>query len=198
MINLISPEQKRDIRAARINVMLVRYCIALLSLALLTGLIYGLGFWIVGQEKQAIEERLLSQSEQSKAYAAVEKEADAFKQNLAIAKAILGKEISYSEFLVTLAGDMPSGTIITNLSLGGPAATVKNGMTLDARTGSYAKVLELKGKLEESSLFENVSIASATRPDNIGSLSGLEARYPYEVSYNVKLSKQTTSTGATP
>lgn len=193
MINLISPEQKRTIRAARINVMLVHYAIALISLGVLIGLIYGLGFWIVSQEKHAVSVKLQSQSEQSKTYEKVEKEADAFRDNLKVAKAILGKEISYSDFLITLAGDLPSGAIITNLSLGGTAAATKGGMTLDARTVSYAKVLELKAKLEESTLFENVSITSATRPDNISALGGLAARYPYEVSYNVKLSKQTAS-----
>lgn len=194
MINLISPEQKHEIRAARINVTLVQYAVALVSLAIIIGFIYGVGFWLVGQEKSAVDEKLLSQSEQSKAYAAVEKEADAFRDNLKIAKAILGKEISYGDFLITLAGDLPTGSVITNLSLGGTSTTV-SGMTLDARTSSYAKVLELKSKLEESVLFENVSIASATRPDSLSGLTGLEARYPYEVSYNLKLSKQT-STGA--
>lgn len=191
MINLISPEQKREIRAARINVTLVEYAVALISLGLLIGLIYGLGFWLVGQEKKAVDEKLLSQSEQSRAYAAVEKEADTFRKNLETAKAILGKEISYSDFLITLAGDLPSGAVITNLSLGGTITATKDGLSIDARTSSYAKVLELKTKLEESSLFENVSITSATRPDNITSLAGLEGRYPYEVSYSVKLSKQT-------
>lgn len=196
MINLISPEQKRTIRAARINVMLVHYAIALASLGILIGLIYSLGFWIVGQDKAAVDAKLLSQSEQSKTYAAVEKEADAFRANLKVAKAILGKEISYSDFLLTLARDLPDGAIITNLSLGGTATATKNGMTLDARVSSYAKVLELKSKLEESVLFEDVSITSASRPVNISLLTGLEARYPYEVSYNVKLSKQT-ATGVT-
>lgn len=193
MINLIGPEQKKDIRMARVNVMLLHYSTALLSLALLIGLIYGIGFWIVGREKAAVDERLASQTEQSRAYSAVEKEADAFRQNLSIAKAILSKEISYSEFLVTLANDMPSGAIITNLSLGSAATTnaaAAAGTTLDARTSSYAKVLELKSKLEESSLFEDVNITSATRPATISQLSGLEAKYPYEVSYNVKLSKK--------
>lgn len=197
MINLISPEQKRDIRAARVNVLLVQYAIALVSLAVLIGLIYGVGFWLVRQEKVAVDEKLQSQSEQSKTYAAVEKEATSFRDNLKIAKAILGKEISYSDFLTTLAKDLPSGTVITNLSLGGTATSSTKGMVLSARTSSYAKVLELKSKLEESVLFENVSITSATRPDSLTNLTGLEAKYPYAVSYSVKLSKQTT-TGVKP
>jgi Tfp pilus assembly protein PilN len=198
MINLVGPEQKKDIRMARVNVMLLHYSTALLSLALLIGLIYGIGFWIVGREKAAVDERLASQTEQSQAYAAVEKEADSFRQNLSVAKSILSKEISYSEFLVTLANDLPSGTVITNLSLGSApvaGAAAAAGTTLDARTSSYAKVLELKSKLEDSSLFEDVNITSATRPVNISLLTGLEAKYPYEVSYNVKMSKKA-STGA--
>lgn len=196
MINLISPEQKRDIRAARSNVTLVQSALALVSLGILIGLIYGIGFWIVGKEKSSVDEVLSSQSNQASAFTRVEKEADSFRSNLQIAKTILGKETSYSDFLMTLASDLPSGAVITNISLGGGASTpaaAKEGMKLDARTNSYAKVLELKSKLEASSLFENVSIASATRPDNITTLSGLEARYPYEVTYSVKLSKKTTA-----
>lgn len=187
MINIINPEQKKQIRSARINVVLVRYAIMLISLALLIVLIYGIGFWLVGQEKRAINEKLLSQSEQSKAYAAVEREAEAFRTNLKIAKSILDKETSYSTFLTTLAGDLPDGAILVNLSLGGPAAAQK-GLTLDARASSYAKILELKQNLEDSVLFENVNISNAARPDDISQLTGLEGRYPYEASLNVELS----------
>ena len=47
MINIINPEQKRLIKMARINVVLVRYAVMLVSLLLLIGLIYGIGFWLV-------------------------------------------------------------------------------------------------------------------------------------------------------
>lgn len=195
MINIISPEQKREIRAARINVILVRYAVMLVSLAILIVLIYGIGFWLVGQEKQAVNDKLVSQMEQSKAYDAVEKEAENFRKNLTVAKSILSKETSYSTFLTTLANDLPSGTVVVNLSLGG-TSTAQKGLNLDTRANSYAKVLELKNRLEQSTLFENVSIVSASRPDDIGILTGLEARYPYEASFNVKLS--TTASGVSP
>lgn len=194
MINIINPEQKRFIRAARINIVLIRYAVMLLSLGLLIGLIYAIGFWVINEEKRAINEKLASQTEQSKAYASVEKEAETFRKNLTIAKNILGKETSYSAFLTTLAGDMPSGAVLVNLSLGS-TTTPQKGLTIDARTNSYAKVLELKTRLEESELFENVSIVSATRPDNISTLTGLEARYPYEASFNLKLSPPKPATG---
>jgi Tfp pilus assembly protein PilN len=189
MINILSPEQKRDIRAARINVVLVRYCVLLALLVLLTGLIYGAGFWVVMQEKTAATTKIESQSAQAKAYAAVEKEADAFRGNLTIAKNILGEETSYSNFLTTLAASLPNGTILTSLSIGAGTATDPKGLLLDARTNNYDKVLELKNSLEQSPLFENVNIVSTSRPSDISTLTGLQARYPYEATFNVKLSK---------
>lgn len=188
MINLISPEYKRDIKTARINVTLLHYSMMLLSLAALIALVYGLGFWLVQSDKAAVEEKLRSQSELSKTYQSVEREAESFRQNLRIAKRILDSETSYSTFLTTLAKDLPQGTFLTGFSIGGAAATPTKKMTLEARANSYPKVLELKTRLEQSELFEDVSIASATRPDNLSQLSGLDAKYPFKATMNVKLS----------
>lgn len=189
MINILSPAKKRDIRAARINVVLVRYCVTVVLLALLCGLIYGLGFWVLAQEKTATLEKIAAQSDQSRQYAVVEKEAEAFRKNLAIAKSILSKETSYSTFLTTLAAGLPSGTVLTQLSIGdanisGPLST----MVIEARTSSYDKSLALKSSLERTDLFENVSIINTSRPNEINKLTGLEARYPYTATYSVKLS----------
>jgi len=187
MINILSPAQKRDIHAARINVVLVRYCVTVVLLVLLCGLIYG--FWILAQEKAATLEKIAAQSDQSRPYAAVEKEADSFRNNLTIAKSILSKETSYSTFLTTLAAGLPSGTVLTQLSIGhvntsGPQST----MVIEARTSNYNKTLELKNSLEQTELFENVSIINTSRPEDITRLPGLEARYPYTATYSVKLS----------
>lgn len=191
MINLISPDDKRNIRAARVNVILIQYSVMLGILTLVIGAIYALGFWLVMQDKLAVNEKLRSQSEQAATFAAVEKEAATFRSNLAIAKQIIGSEKSYSTFLTTVARDMPSGTILTNLAIGGQTTVAsQQGMTIDARTISYAKVLELKTTLEKSTLFEDVNIVSASRPDDLTGLSGLSAKYPFEASFNVKLTPQ--------
>src|SRR5262245_29854599 len=115
MINLLSPEQKRDIRAARTNVMLVHYSTMLLLLGMLVGAVYAAGFWLVNNDEKAVNEKLATQSDRTKVYAQAEKQADTFRSDLAIAKSILSKETSYSTFLITLAKDIPSGTVLTNL-----------------------------------------------------------------------------------
>lgn len=44
MINLLSPEMKKQMRAARTNVTLYHYCLLLLSTALLLGAVFAVGF----------------------------------------------------------------------------------------------------------------------------------------------------------
>ena len=190
MINLLSDEQKRDIKAARINVMLIRYSITLLLLGLLIAAVYGTGYWILSQEDASIDEKLASQSEKTKAFAEVEKSADQFRDNLKVAKAILDHETSYSTFLITLAGDIPAETILTNISLGSSTTTVgakDPGLEIAARASSYEKILALKNSLEQSELFEDVNIVSATAPTSTDTLKGVEARYPFTTTLNAKL-----------
>lgn len=192
MINLLSPDVKRDIKAARVNVILVQYCVAFVMLGVLVAGIYGAGFWLISRDEQGIRERLTAQEADTRKYTNVVKQADTFRSNLKIAKDILSKEISYSQFLTTLAKDIPSGTVLTKLTLGSTPGTKKtaasNTTIIDARATSYEKVLELKTRLEQSELLENVSISSATRPDNLTSLSPIEARYPYTASLTVTVS----------
>lgn len=202
MINIISPERKREIRAARINVVLTQYCVMLALLGMLVGAIYGTGFWLVHGDEMTARDKIDSQGGQAKTFASAEKQAETFKANLSTAKSILGAQTSYSEFLTSLAGSLPSGTILAGLQLGGTAAATASTTTplkIDARTKSYDKVLELKTALENSPLFENVSIVSTARPESLGELTGASALYPYEASYSVKLSAPAkTTTGATP
>ncbi|HEX8390514.1 MAG TPA: hypothetical protein VF597_03780 [Candidatus Saccharimonadales bacterium] len=185
MINLMSPTEKADIRAARINVVLGHYIVMLLLLGVLIGAIYGLGFWLVRGDMAAVAEKRESLSAQTKAYEAQEKEAQTFRKNLLIAKNILDKDTAYSTFLTGLAADMPNGAVLTGLSLGQKVVTPIDPLTLDAQVNSYETVLVLKSKLEASSRFKNVSIANVSRGEDISKLTGNEAKYPFKASYSV-------------
>lgn len=195
MINLISPEQKRDIRAARSNVTLLRYGTMLAVTGALVVLLYGVGFWLVLSEKQAALAKQEELNKTIQSYAEVKNQAETFRKNLAIAKKILANETSYSTFLTTLGNYVPSGAIITTLSVGTTTPAANNALTVEARAMSYNKTLELKEALEKSPLFEDVSLISATRPDDLSGLTGLTARYPYQASYSLKLSPGATRIG---
>lgn len=191
MINLLSPRAKRDIRAARINVILVQSCLAILALTVLISTIYGVGFWIVRQEKVTTLTKLASQTAEAKQYDVYRKKADDFKNDLKTAKTVLDSSYSYSEFLLTLARDIPDETIITSIVIGAPTTTTGStagSITLSARASTYNKILDLKRSLEASTLFENVNIVSYTRPDNLSIQPEGEKKYPFDATLSVKLS----------
>lgn len=188
MINLLPEETKKDIRAARLNIVLVQYAVALLLLALLVTAVYAVGFWLVYSEKTSIDKRIETQAQQTKEFEQLKKRADAFRSDLKIAKTILTGGTVYSDFLISLGQQMPDETIISSLALN--EASSSKEITFQARTASYPKALELKGALEATPLFENVSIDDVTRPPQLSGLGGISAKYPFEVSLRATVSRQ--------
>lgn len=187
MINLLSPESKRNIRAARLNVTLRTYLLLTLCVLVSMASIYGVGFYLIANEK-AIAERDRAAGEVKLAqYAAATKQAETYKANLAVVKQILTNEIVYSDFLTQTAAALPSNTILSNLTLSTqikPGA--KPGATnLEARAKSYNDVLNLKEFLDKSGIFTDVSIVTTKRPEDFSKLTGIQRLYPYEATLSV-------------
>lgn len=189
MINLLSPESKRSIRAARLNVMLRMYLV--LSLFVLGGMatIYGVGFYLIANERAAAERDRENGDIQLAQYKAATQQAETYKANLAVVKQILSSEIVFSTFLINTGKAMPANTILSNLTLStNVKAGAKPGATsLEARAKSYEDVLRLKEELDKSGIFTNVSIVSTTRPEDISKLVGVDRMYPFEATLNVTI-----------
>lgn len=187
MINLLSPESKRSIRAARLNVLLRTYFV--LTLFVLAGMaaIYGVGFYLVANEKAIAEKEKLAGEAQLAQYAGATKQSATYKANLAVVKQILTNEIVYSEFLTNTAAALPANTILSNLTLSTLVKPgTKSGTTnLEARAKSYDDVLKLKEYLDKSGIFSDISIISTNRPDDLSTLTGIEKQYPYEATLSV-------------
>lgn len=189
MINLLSPDSKRTIRAARMNVILRNYLVLTLMVVAGMGSIYGVGFYLVANEK-VIAQKEKDEGELGLAqYAAATKQAETYKANLAVVKQIMSSEIVYSQFLTDTAAALPPNTILSNLTLSTVTKPgTKSGATsLEARAKSYGDVLLLKEYLDKSGIFTGVSIASTNRPDDLTKLTGIERQYPYEVTLNVTI-----------
>lgn len=195
MINLLSPESKQSIRAARLNVTLRRYFILSLLVAVGMGTIYGVGFYLVANEKALAEKNRSTGEQQLAQFAAATKQAETYKANLAVVKQILSNEITYSTFLTSTAAAMPSNTILADLTLSTavkpgakPGATI-----LMARAKSYNDVLNLKEFLDRSGIFTDVSIVSTNRPEDISKLTGVERQYPFVTTLNVTINTKKVS-----
>ena len=187
MINLLPTETKKQIRAARLNVILLRYCALLAAALLFTLTSFGVGVFITLQTKTTADAEKATAATASAQFSAVKSQAEAFASNLNAAKAILGNQISYSTTLIKITNSLPPGTVLNNLSLSD--ASFITPLTLSARATSSATALGLKTALADSKLFGSVNIVSITvnpSSDNV------PTQYPIQVSISATLSKAAT------
>ena len=196
MINLLSTHQKEEIRAARLNVQLRKY--ALLSVFVAIGVlaVYGVGFYFVINEKDKAQQQLNQDKAAVTRYQTVQKDAKAYKANLAVANKVLSSGTSYSTFLTNVAHALPSGSILTDLTLsnlGGSTTTTALGggaIALHARTTSYGGALQVKDSLEASDVFESVSITDVKKNDITAESTATDRRYPFTLNVSVVITKQ--------
>lgn len=179
MINLLPPDMKSQIAAARTNRLLLRYNILLLAALgfLLASIIFV--YFYLATAKSAAEATVAENQSKASGYAAVEAAANEFKQNLATAKTILDGDIMYSKVILKIANLLPSGVILDNLNL--DSASFGNPMVLSAKAKDTTTAVAAMNALQASDLFSNVSIQS------MGPASG--GAYSVSVMYSVTIKK---------
>jgi len=160
MINLLPPDKKRQIRAGQSNALLLRYCILSLLLAALLFALIGGVYIMMDTTKRTAEETIQESNHRSAEYQPAQQELTEFNNNLATAKAILDKEVRYSELAVKIAQSLPSGIVLESLNL--DSKTFGQPMTLSALGKTYDDSLRLKSSLEDSPYFENVHLQSVS------------------------------------
>jgi Tfp pilus assembly protein PilN len=189
VINLLNPEDLKQIRAARTNVRLRRYVTATaFTLVAIVG-VYATGYILAdNQYTKATADNRASQAELQN-YAKTKDDATTYRSNLTIAKKILANEIVLSDFLVDLANTLPPNTVIDGLTLTTtkPTSASKTNTTqLKARAKTYDDVVVLKTRLEESELFSDVNIDS-TITSSAENATGLGLTYPIEATFNLTI-----------
>jgi Tfp pilus assembly protein PilN len=186
MINLLLPEQKRELKAARLNVVLLRYTFLVAGAILFMLGIFGVGLVITVYEKGGAGAELADYQEATLQYSQVKKNAEVFESNLATAETILSNEIVFSDFLVELARTLPPDLVMSSLAIS--TESFGEPVSINARTESYDGALILKSTLEASGIFEDVSIVDISRPED-DELEGIAAQYPYVVALSATLSE---------
>lgn len=179
MINLLPPDNKREIRAARSNTLLVRYNLFLLGALIFMLLAVGIVYFYLSNTKAGAEQTIKESEAKVAGYAAVQTQAEEFKNNLRTASQILDQEVHYSKVVLEIAALMPAGTVLDNLAL--DSATFGTETTLNAKAKSYDDALALKDSFQDSDLFSNVHFQSIS--------GGTDGDYPVSVSLNVTIKK---------
>jgi Tfp pilus assembly protein PilN len=184
MINLLPKDGKKQLRAARSNAILRRYYMLIIISAVLLGAVFAVGFKVTfDQEVQYQNAKKQSEAEGTK-YQQVRKAAEDFIKDLAVAKTILASDVRFSELITDIAGVIPTGVILSNLSLNTQETNAP--LTINARAKTYDDAVKLKNSLEESPIFENVSLVNA----GVAVGGDGQSAYPVTVSLSAKFSKK--------
>ncbi|MBC7764382.1 hypothetical protein H7Y29_01580 [Microbacteriaceae bacterium] len=181
MINLLSPEDRRQLRAARSNNLLLRYTI-LLGVVILVLLAEMTGVYFMLSADKARNEEIIHENEaRTVSYSATKSSATQFKSDLTTAKYILGNQVPYTKLITTIANILPSDAVVDTLSLN--PTTFGTPTQLTIHTKSYQSAINVKQFLQKSAIFSDVSFQSvAQQTDNPGA-------FPFTAIYNVTISK---------
>jgi len=182
MINLLPPQEKKELRAARTNVLLLRYNILLICSVGFLGLATGITYVYLSTTKASAEQAIHDNNAKETAYTTTKVQAGTFRNNLATAKQILNNEVTYSKVIVGIAQLLPPGVVFNSLNL--DAGTFGTQTTFALKAKSYQQALALKDAFEKSSIFTDVHFQSIATADSASD------GYPISIELNATIKKE--------
>jgi len=186
MINLLPDERKQEIRAGRMNVLLLRYNIFVLAAIGIIG-VACLAFYVVLRNSQLNAQAATdSNSSQEASLTKVKSDADNYSKNLTTARQILDNGISYTDVIVAITKLIPSGVVFDSLNL--QASSFGQQTAFAAHASSYAAALQLKQNLQSSKVFTNVFFTTLT-DENAAKAGAAPSPYPITITISAKLNK---------
>lgn len=171
MINVLPPDIKRQIIAARSNVLLFRYIIASI---LLGGLLFALTVGthlMLGSSKQTAEETIEENNQKQASYQDTKLALKEFSDNLATAKAILDKEVKYSAIAIRLAQGLPRGVSLQSIDL--KSDDFGKPITLTVLGNSHNDAARIKDDFNKSTAFKDAFILSTSETEGEDSGKGV-------------------------
>jgi Tfp pilus assembly protein PilN len=184
MINLLSPGDRSQLRAARSNTLLLRYTILLgIVVIVLVAEMIGI-YFVLNIDKSHNEEIIRDNEAKTVSYSATKTSAAQFKSDLATAKYILGNQVPYTKLITTIANILPADAVIDTLAL--DPTTFGTPTQLTIHTKSYQSAIDVKQFLQKSDIFSDVSFQSVAQEVESPS------PFPFTAIYNVTISRDAT------
>lgn len=186
MINLLPDDTKKQIKAARLNSILVKYLFILLfASAFLILSCLGVYILLINSKPKAATSHQTSstsssQSNQSE-YSIAKSQLDTITTNITNSKALLQNQVSYSNIIVSIGENLPPNVVLANLSLSN--TNLGTPIVLSAKAKSSSDVAKTKDSLQKSQIFTNVGIqGEKTIPND-------STGYPISFSINLTINK---------
>lgn len=166
MINLLPPDYSMRIRFGRRNSILLNWIIgALVAIAGLLVIIFS--GWIYLNQQSSYLKRSLSATNaqlQAQNINQVQKDATEISGDIKAINSILGNEIRFSNLIQDIGRVMPSGTVLSSLSLSKANGAID--LTADAKDYSSAAQIAVNLNDPTNGLFSKVDIVSISCPDD--------------------------------
>lgn len=192
MINLLPPDMRVELRAAKANTTLRKYLFTALAASASLLMIFG-GALYINQVYYEDYKRQLADSEQKLASLQdLRQRVKVYNESLAQAKDIFGKEIRLSNLIRNLSGTLPPGAVLNTVSFN--VGSLDQPLSITAQLDSFEKAAVLKRNFEDSGLFTTVVL---TQVNGVGATSdpGVEGEepaniYPFTAALEVSLSPE--------
>lgn len=181
MINLLPDGTKKQLRAARANVVIGYYLLILLCAAGFLALLLFGSMFLLDQTKQSAQALIQANDSQASAYSSTQEKLNELRSDLELSKTILDNEVLYSRLLPKIGQLMPEGTIIDSLRIQESSYQQPVEITIYAK--STDAVTSLRDRFQSSSLFSGVTIESVS---SSGGISG----YPVSASLTLTFNRE--------
>jgi len=175
-------EIKKEIRAARVNVMLARYILVIIAAFLFLLMLLGGSYVVLMQTKQSADLSIDTNDTKAAVYSTTKAQVDALSASLSETRTILDQEILYSKVLANIGQQLPAGTVIGTLNLTSANFT-GTPLTIDAYAKTNDAAVALREKFQSSPYFSNVKLESVS--DSSTGISG----YPIKVSLSLVMNR---------
>jgi len=182
MINLMPDNDKVEIRAARVNIVLARYIfVILIAFAFLVLLLAG-SYLVLTQTKNSAQQLIDGNATKAAVFSSTKAQIETLSSSLSETKTILDQEVLYSNILTHIGQQMPEGTILDKITLDAASFT-GTPITLKVYAKTNEATVALRQKFQSTPLFSNVNFESVS-----GAASGVPG-YPVSVSLTLTLNK---------
>ena len=175
-------DEKRQLRAARTNILLIRYIFVIaIAFGFLVLVLTG-SYLLLTQTKNSAQQLIDANDTKSDVYSDTKAQIDVLSGNLTEARGILDQEIRYSKVLTNIAQQMPEGTVIEEVNLN-EASFNGTPITFNVYAKTTDAAVILRERFQGSPFFSNVNFQSIS--DNTGGIDG----YPVSVQLTLTLNR---------
>ena len=182
VINLLPYDMKKQTRAARMNVILLRYVVLMiLAGVFLTLACIFTNYILSTSNNTAATDKNSSIVSPTNSQPVSQSELSNYSTNISTAKSILARQITYSDVVLGIASCLPEGSIIKSISLNDGSYNASISLLVLAKSNDIEP--KLKDNFQKSSLFTDYKIQPST------STIESDSDYPVTINVNVSIKK---------